>query len=83
MTGGDEQHHRHERLPGAWSCLSIHNSLVAGNTVLDDGSPRGHSGCTVALAVGGSTHEGPASSNTRVSNNLANQVWLWNQGESA
>ena len=60
---------------------SIHNSLVAGNTVLDDGSPLGHSGCTVALAVGGNTHEGPASSNTRVSNNLANQVWLWNQGE--
>jgi hypothetical protein len=60
---------------------SIHNSLVAGNTVVDDGSPLGHSGCTLALAVGSKTHEGLDSSNTRVTSNLATQVWLWNEGE--
>jgi hypothetical protein len=45
--------------------------------VLDDGlisTP----GCTVALAVGAASHEGSNSSNTRVTNNLASQVWVFN-----
>jgi hypothetical protein len=56
---------------------SIHNGLVANNTVLVDGlisTP----GCTVALAVGGASHEGPNSSNTRVTDNLASQIWQFN-----
>jgi hypothetical protein len=57
---------------------SIHNGLVANNTVLDDGSPIGHSGCTLSLTVGASTHQGPNSSNTRVTNNFASQIWVFN-----
>ena len=57
---------------------SIHDSLVANNTVLDDGNPIGHSGCTLSLTVGAASHEGPNSSNTRVTNNLASQVWVFN-----
>ena len=60
-----------------WTLASIHNSLIANNTVLDDGlisTP----GCTVALAVGGASHEGPNSSNTRVTDNLASQIWQFN-----
>ena len=57
---------------------SIHNSLIANNTVLDDGSPIGHSGCTLSLTVGASSHQGPNSSNTRVTNNCASQIWVFN-----
>ena len=57
---------------------SQHNSLVANNTVIDDGNPIGHSGCTLALAVGAASHEGLNSSNTRVTNNLASQLWVFN-----
>ena len=58
---------------------SIHNSLIANNTVLDDGSPIGHSGCTLSLTVGASSHQGPNSSNnTRVTNNFASQIWVFN-----
>ncbi len=49
---------------------SVHGLLLAGNTVLEDGliaSP----GCTVWLQAGGSSHQGPPSTNMRVSNNLA------------
>ena len=56
---------------------SIHNGLVANNTVLDDGlisTP----GCTVALAVGAASHEGLNSSNTHVTNNFASQIWVFN-----
>jgi hypothetical protein len=56
---------------------SIHNGLVANNTVLDDGLVT-TPGCTVALAVGAASHEGSNSSNTRVTNNLASQVWVFN-----
>ena len=56
---------------------SIHDSLVANNTVLDDGSPIGHSGCTLSLTVGAS-NQGPNSSNTRVTNNFASQIWVFN-----
>ena len=56
---------------------SIHSGLVANNTVLDDGLVT-TPGCTVALAVGAASHEGSNSSNTRVTNNLASQVWVFN-----
>jgi hypothetical protein len=57
---------------------SIHDSLVANNTVLDDGDPIGHAGCFLSLTVGAATHEARNSSNTRVTNNLASQVWVFN-----
>jgi hypothetical protein len=52
---------------------SIHNSLIANNTVVEDGlfpTP----GCVAAIDVGGATHEGPASTNTVVRNNLTSQL---------
>jgi hypothetical protein len=49
---------------------SLHNSLVASNTVLEDGLVS-TPGCSAALDVGGKTHEGPDSTNVRVTNNLA------------
>jgi hypothetical protein len=52
---------------------SIHNSLIANNTVVEDGlvvTP----GCTAAINVGGSSHEGAVSSNTAVRNNLTSQL---------
>jgi hypothetical protein len=55
------------------SFSSIHNSLVADNTVVEDGlfpTP----GCVAAINVGGATHEGPLSTNTVVRNNLTSQL---------
>jgi hypothetical protein len=52
---------------------SIHNSLIADNTVVEDGlfsTP----GCVAAIDVGGATHEGPQSTNTVVRNNLTSQL---------
>ena len=52
---------------------SIHNSLIAGNTVVEDGlfsTP----GCVTAIDVGGATHEGPLSTDTVVRNNLTSQL---------
>jgi hypothetical protein len=52
---------------------SIHNSLIADNTVAEDGlfpTP----GCVAAIEVGGSTHEGPVSTNTIVRNNLTSRL---------
>jgi hypothetical protein len=52
---------------------SIHNSLIADNTVVEDGlvpTP----GCVAAINVGGATHEGPLSTNTVVRNNLTSQL---------
>jgi hypothetical protein len=52
---------------------SIHNSLIAGNTVVEDGlfsTP----GCVAAINVGGATHQGPLSTNTVVRNNLTSQL---------
>src|ERR1700677_2621178 len=52
---------------------SIHNSLIADNTVVEDGlfsTP----GCVAAIDVGGATHEGPLSTNTVVRNNLTSQL---------
>jgi hypothetical protein len=52
---------------------SIHNSLIANNTVVEDGlfpTP----GCVAAIDAGGATHEGPVSTNTVVRNNLTSQL---------
>jgi hypothetical protein len=52
---------------------SIHNSLIANNTVVEDGlfpTP----GCVAAIDVGGATHEGLLSTNTVVRNNLTSQL---------
>jgi hypothetical protein len=49
---------------------SIHDSLIANNTGIEDGlvaSP----GCEAAIGGGGSTHEGPPSTNSRFTNNIA------------
>jgi hypothetical protein len=55
------------------SLSSIHNSLVANNTVVEDGLVS-TPGCTAAINVGGATHEGPLSTNTVVRNNLTTQL---------
>ncbi len=55
------------------SFSSIHNSLIADNTVVEDGlfpTP----GCIAAIDVGGATHEGPLSTNTVARNNLTSQL---------
>jgi Right handed beta helix region len=52
---------------------SIHNSLIANNTVVEDGLVS-TPGCTAAINVGGSTHQGAVSSNTAVRNNLTSQL---------
>jgi hypothetical protein len=52
---------------------SIHNSLIANNTVLEDGL-FSVPGCVAAIDVGGATHEGPLSTNTVVRNNLSSQL---------
>ncbi len=52
---------------------SIHNSLIANNTVADDGLVS-TPGCIAAVSAGGATHEGPLSTNTVVRNNLAPQI---------
>jgi parallel beta helix pectate lyase-like protein len=49
---------------------SLHNSLIANNTILEDGLVS-TPGCAAGLDVGGKSHEGPDSSNVRVTKNLA------------
>ena len=54
---------------------SIHNSLIANNTVVEDGlfpTP----GCVAAINVGGATHQGPLSTNTAVRNNLTSRLYV-------
>jgi hypothetical protein len=51
--------------------FSIHNSLIADNTALSDGLISSPGCSAAAVNVGGSTHEGSASSNVRITNNLA------------
>ncbi len=56
---------------------SIHNSLIANNTVVGDGliaTP----GCTATISIGDKTHEGPSSSNSAVRNNLASRLIIYN-----
>jgi hypothetical protein len=55
------------------SFASIHNSLIANNTVVEDGlfsTP----GCTAAINAGGASHEGSLSTNSVVRNNLSSQL---------
>jgi hypothetical protein len=59
---------------------SVHNILIAGNTVLEDGLIAAP-GCTVWLQAGGSSHEGPPSTNIRVTNNLAEHFAMGAAGE--
>jgi hypothetical protein len=54
---------------------SIHNSLIAGNTVVEDGLVP-IQGCVAALEVGGATHEGPESTNTTVRDNLTSRLYV-------
>jgi hypothetical protein len=52
---------------------SVHKSLIANNTVVEDGlfsTP----GCVAAIDVGGASNEGPVSTNTVVRNNLSSQL---------
>src|SRR5579872_2445924 len=57
---------------------SIHNSLIANNTVVADGLVA-TPGCAGAnVVVGDTTHEGSPSSNTVVQNNLTNQIEVYN-----
>jgi hypothetical protein len=55
------------------SFASVHSSLIANNTVVEDGLVS-TPGCVAAINVGGSTHEGRVSSNTAVRNNLASRL---------
>ena len=52
---------------------SVHNSLVADNTVVEDGLVS-TPGCIAAINVGGKTPEGRVSSNTAVRNNLTSRL---------
>jgi hypothetical protein len=54
---------------------SIHDSLIANNTGLEDGlvaSP----GCSASIGGGGATHEGSPSTNARFANNLADHYTI-------
>jgi Right handed beta helix region len=59
------------------SFSSIHNSLIANNTVVNDGLVS-TPGCTPSISVGDKTHEGPSSSNTIIRNNLTQQLDVYN-----
>jgi Right handed beta helix region len=52
---------------------SVHNSLIANNTVIEDGLVS-TPGCVAAINVGGQTHQGAVSSNTAVRNNLTSRL---------
>jgi hypothetical protein len=52
---------------------SIHNGLIANNTVLNDGL-FSVPGCVTAINVGGASHEGRVSTNTAVRNNISSQL---------
>jgi hypothetical protein len=52
---------------------SIHNSLIADNTVVEDGRVA-TPGCVAAINVGGATHQGSLSSYTAVRNNLTSRL---------
>ena len=55
------------------SFSSIHNSLIAGNTVVEDGLVS-TPGCAATIGVGGATHEGPVSTNTIVRDNISSRL---------
>jgi hypothetical protein len=54
---------------------SVHNSLIANNTVVEDGLVS-TPGCVAAINVGGATTEGAVSSNTAVRNNLTSRLYV-------
>ena len=61
---------------------SIHNSLIANNTVVEDGLVS-VPGCVAAINVGGASHEGPLSTNTVVRNNLTSELNITVSGVAA
>jgi len=54
---------------------SIHNGLIANNTVAEDGLVATQ-GCVANVAVGDTTHQGSSSNNVVMRNNLASQVQI-------
>lgn len=64
----------------AMSFGSDHDSLIANNTAVDDGDTSiVLSGCSSAVNAGGASHEGPASTNVRMTNNLVDHMDINNQ----
>ena len=57
---------------------SIHNSLIANNTVVEDGLVA-TPGCAAGITVGNTTYLGAPSSNTVVRNNLASKLSIDNR----
>ncbi len=55
---------------------SIHNGLIANNTVVSDDLPS--PGCAATVSVGDKTHEGASSNNTAVRNNLTSRLSVYN-----
>jgi Right handed beta helix region len=56
---------------------SIHNSLIANNTIVDDGlfvTP----GCGPEVSVGDKTHEGPSSNDVQITNNVTSGLAYYN-----
>jgi hypothetical protein len=60
------------------SFSSIHNSLIANNTVVEDGLVA-TPGCAAGVTVGATTYLGAPSSNTVVRNNLASRLSVDNR----
>ena len=59
---------------------SDHNAVIAYNTVVDDGDTTiPLSGCSTAFNAGGSSHEGPASTNVLVAGNLVDHMDINNK----
>lgn len=57
---------------------SVHNSIIANNTVIKDGLISMPGNCGPTVGVDDKTHQGPSSSNTVVRNNLASVVTVDN-----
>ena len=53
---------------------SIHGSMIANNTVVNDGLLAEPGDCSPAISVSDKTHEGHSSTSTSVRNNLANVI---------
>ena len=60
------------------SFSSIHNSLIANNTVVNDGFGLAP-GCIASIYAGGASHQGAISSNTVVRSNLSSQLDIDNR----
>lgn len=55
---------------------SVHNGLFANNSVIDTGIAADEPGCTPEIAVGALSHEGLASTNVLVVNNIGPSIGL-------